>query len=314
MKWSLFVLVSSIISHSFIAYFTGSRQLVEMIQGPPSQNLTYFLLVAFFTLVSLFNFTWFREQFCVIMCPYGRIQSVFLEPTSLAIVYDEKRGEPRRSAGLAKNTKLGDCVGCNRCVEVCPTGIDIRNGIQMECIACTACIDACDDIMAKVKKPKGLISYRTLSGTPFKVVNFKTIIYSFFVFSSISGLAYNLKNRDTVNISVLRAIDTPYTLTNDENGVEVVINHFRLHLTNQTGIDSKYTISLSDEAKSQGVKLVLAQNPLELLANRSGTFHLFIHVPSSKLKNENKLEIKFSIRGSKSNIFDREMILLGPSK
>ncbi len=108
--------------------------------------------------IVLFDFGWFKEQFCVIACPYGRLQSVLMDENSLVVAYDEKRGEPRRDKDVPR-IEEGDCINCLKCVKVCPTGIDIRRGTQMECIACTMCIDACDEIMRKVGTPEGLIRY-----------------------------------------------------------------------------------------------------------------------------------------------------------
>lgn len=313
LKWFLFILVSSLISHSFIAYFTGSKELVEMIQGSPEANWTYFLLVVSVTLVLLFNFSWFREQFCVIMCPYGRIQSVLIDPSSVSIVYNEKRGEPRRNPEV-KTSKLGDCVGCNRCVEVCPTGIDIRNGLQMECIACTACIDACDDIMKKVNKPKGLIAYRTLNGIPFKIFNFKTTVYGILILISIVGLAFNLNDRGAVNIAILRAIESPYTILENNDKRAQILNHFRMHLINQTDADLSYKIFLSEADIKLGLKLTIAQNPIFLKAKKSQTAHMFVQFDSQNLSAQGQLKTKIYIQPEQGDVIDREVTLIGPAK
>jgi cytochrome c oxidase accessory protein FixG len=312
-KWVLFILVSSLISHSFIAYFTGSIELVKMMKLPPTENWTYFVLVISFTLVLLFNFAWFREQFCVIMCPYGRIQSVLLEPTSISVVYDEKRGEPRRSP-LNKGTNGGDCVSCNRCVEVCPTGIDIRNGLQMECIACTACMDACDEIMEKVKKPKGLIGYKTLNGLPFKMFTLKTAVYGLLILFSIGGLAYSLKTREPVNISVLRAIESPYSFSKDEMDQNQVLNHFRLHLINQTDQNVSYRVSISEKDQELGMKLIMSQNPFLIDANKSETTHIFIQFNQNLLAADGQLKTKIFLTDLENKKIEKEVILLGPRK
>jgi len=158
--WFLYFIVSAIIAHSFVAYFVGSDRLIAMILGTPQENWTAFTIVMGMTLVLLFDFGWFREQFCIIACPYGRIQAVLMDKKSMSVIYDYNRGEPRKDPAVSKD-KQGDCVNCRRCVEVCPTGIDIRRGIQMECIGCTSCIDGCDVIMTEVKKPLGLIGYHS---------------------------------------------------------------------------------------------------------------------------------------------------------
>jgi cytochrome c oxidase accessory protein FixG len=136
------------------------KRLYGFMQAGPLEHATAFGIVAFLTLVLWFCFGYFREQFCIIMCPYGRLQSALTDDDTINVGYDPKRGEPRGALGKAE----GDCIDCRRCVHVCPTGIDIRNGLQLECIGCTACIDACDDVMAKVGRPTGLIRYDSFNG------------------------------------------------------------------------------------------------------------------------------------------------------
>jgi cytochrome c oxidase accessory protein FixG len=312
LKWILFVTVSSVFAHSFIAYFVGSKKLLVMMQNPPGENWTYFVMVLFFTGLLLFNFAWFREQFCVIMCPYGRIQSVLLDASSLAVTYDAERGEPRKGSPLAGKSQ-GDCVSCQRCVEVCPTGIDIRNGLQMECIACTACIDACDEIMTKLKKPTGLISYKTLNGEPLRIVKFKTLAHGALILLLVGVLFYNLRTREPLNIAILRAIETPYVVSKDEKGASQILNHFRIHMTNQTRLDSYYSIRLLPTETEQGFQLTMAQNPVLLKANNTETSHLFIRVPQEKFPSSGQIQLKIEISDSENKIFERELTLIGPS-
>ena len=165
LKWSIFFLISFLIANVFLAYLIGSDELIELIEKPLSQNTSTFIALLIFTGVFYFVFAWFREQVCIIACPYGRLQGVLLDDKSIIVAYDHVRGE--KEIGRAKFdkkedralTEKGDCIDCKQCVNVCPTGIDIRNGTQLECINCTACIDECDAIMEKVNLPKGLIRY-----------------------------------------------------------------------------------------------------------------------------------------------------------
>jgi cytochrome c oxidase accessory protein FixG len=159
-KHLLYAVVSAAIAHVFLSYFVSLERLYGFMREGPLQHATAFGIVLFLTLVLWFCFGYFREQFCIIMCPYGRLQSALTDDDTVNIGYDEKRGEPRGAKGKAE----GDCIDCRRCVQVCPTGIDIRNGLQLECIGCTACIDACDDIMTKVDRPQGLIRYDSFNG------------------------------------------------------------------------------------------------------------------------------------------------------
>lgn len=210
-KWTLFLLVSLLFTHSLLAYFVGSYPLLAIVSSSPTENWSSFLVILFTTGLFLFDFGWFREQFCVIMCPYGRFQSVMLDSNSLVVAYDEKRGEPRRGFVLPGATQ-GDCVNCLRCVQVCPTGIDIRRGLQMECIACTACVDACDEVMTKIKKPIGLIRYTTLAqlkGHTRKFLRPRTVAYGLLLLATSTGLFLTLRNTDFLEATVLRAKDSP---------------------------------------------------------------------------------------------------------
>ena len=160
-KFSVFLIISLMIGHLVMAYLIGIEQVMEIVTQPPSENLAGFMGLIGFSTIFMLVFSWFREQACLVVCPYGRLQGVLLDNNSINVMYDYVRGEPR---GAIKKSELenqgkGDCVDCSLCVQVCPTGIDIRNGIQMECVNCTACIDACDEVMVKVERPKGLIRY-----------------------------------------------------------------------------------------------------------------------------------------------------------
>lgn len=164
LKHFLFVLIAALIAHVFISYFVSLQRLYGFMQEDPLEHATAFGVVLFLTLVLWFCFGYFSEQFCIIMCPYGRLRSALTDDDTVNIGYDEKRGEPRGTKGKAEDA----CIDCRRCVQVCPTGIDIRDGLQPECIGSTACVDACDDIMTKVERPKGLIRYDSFNGFPGK--------------------------------------------------------------------------------------------------------------------------------------------------
>ncbi|WP_281989867.1 cytochrome c oxidase accessory protein CcoG [Aquimarina aggregata] len=165
LKWFIFFVISFLIANVFLAYLIGSDQLLKYIIDGPSKHISTLISLLIFTAVFYFVFAWFREQVCIIACPYGRLQGVLLDSKSIVVAYDYKRGE--KETGRAKfrknedrpTTGKGDCIDCFQCVHVCPTGIDIRNGTQLECINCTACIDACDHMMESVHLPKGLIRY-----------------------------------------------------------------------------------------------------------------------------------------------------------
>ncbi len=164
-KWIIFFIISFIIANVFLAYLIGSDNLLQMITEGPSKNMSTLIALLIFTAVFYFVFAWFREQVCIIACPYGRMQGVLLDNKSINVAYDHVRGEGEAGRKKWRNNEdrkalgHGDCIDCLQCVHVCPTGIDIRNGTQLECVNCTACIDECDTIMEKVGLPKGLIRY-----------------------------------------------------------------------------------------------------------------------------------------------------------
>jgi cytochrome c oxidase accessory protein FixG len=153
-----FPVLAMLLAHTFLAYFVGTEALAQWLRRSPAEHPTSFLVMAGVSVAMFANFTYFREQTCLVACPYGRMQSVLLDRQSMIVAYDPTRGEPRMK-GKVRPVGAGDCIDCGACVQTCPTGIDIRDGLQMECIHCTQCADACDDIMTRVGKPKGLIRY-----------------------------------------------------------------------------------------------------------------------------------------------------------
>ncbi|WBV56700.1 cytochrome c oxidase accessory protein CcoG [Chryseobacterium daecheongense] len=164
LKWSVFLLVSLIISHFMFMYIVGYREVFKIMSEGPAEHSLKFIVMLSFTAVFYFTFAWLREQVCTLVCPYGRLQGVLIDKQTINVYYDFKRGENRskwKNGEDRKSEGKGDCIDCQQCVVVCPTGIDIRNGQQLECINCTACIDACDEVMEKIGLPKGLVRYAT---------------------------------------------------------------------------------------------------------------------------------------------------------
>ena len=285
-KFLLFLAVSLIITHSFLAYFVGSKELIQMITSSPSSNWPSFLVILFTTVVVWFDFGWFREQFCVIMCPYGRFQSVLMDDNSLVVAYNAKRGEPRRN-----HTKLneghGDCVNCMRCVQVCPTGIDIRRGVQMECIACTACIDACNEVMIKTKRAENLIGYTSLNklaGKREKKITTRTILYAAALLLALFAFIFILSKKEMLETTLLRAKEIPYQIIPTE-GKTLIINHFKLDVANQYDEDTNIAVSIPTEKYAEGYELIIAENPTVLKKNEQKKIDIFIRFNEKNLIN-----------------------------
>jgi cytochrome c oxidase accessory protein FixG len=208
-KLGIFFFLSVLIANTFLSYVIGVDEVLKIASEPIALHTGGFISLLIFSLVFFGVFAWFREQACLIVCPYGRLQGVMLDPDSIVVAYDHTRGEPRGKIHHEKEQNpLGDCVDCALCVKVCPTGIDIRNGTQLECVSCTACIDACDEVMEKVHRPKGLIRYASETGIKNKVplkLTGRIKAYSFVLILLIGVLVTTLVTRADVDATVLRA-------------------------------------------------------------------------------------------------------------
>jgi cytochrome c oxidase accessory protein FixG len=215
-----------------------------------------------FTGLFYFIFAWFREQACIMVCPYGRLQGVLLDQNSMVIAYDHVRGEPRGKIKKYEAKTTGDCVDCKLCVDVCPTGIDIRNGTQLECVNCTACIDACDNVMDKIEKPRGLIRFASANGilnrTKFKVTP-RIAGYSIVLVLLIGVLALLMVNRRDIDVTILR---TPGMLFQEQPGNKVS-NLYNINITNKTFDD----VPLSLKLENISGELKIIGNELKINAN-----------------------------------------------
>ena len=315
LKWFLFLLVSLLVAHSFLAYFVGAERIITMTQGDPREHWTIFLFMLFITAVILFDFGWFREQFCIIMCPYGRFQSALLDENSMNVAYDFNRGEPRK--GVAESIEAeGDCINCYKCVSVCPTGIDIRNGLQLECIACTACMDACDEVMEKIDRPKGLIRYETEAGLLGKKTNFlrsRTAIYAVLLLVFFSGLTFAVSKRQDVAYTVLRAKDSPYTVVKDTDNNDFVINHFKLHVNNQSFENKALMIGLEDASIPDNMELITQDSNINVLPGKDSTVHFFVKFPAEFISTGGVRTIYIVLTDSVDNKkMKKELKLVGP--
>lgn len=234
-KWFIFFIISFIIANVFLAYFISSDTLIAHITDGPTKHLGTFIKLLVFTGVFYFVFAWFREQVCIIACPYGRLQGVLLDNKSIVVAYDHERGEDRNK--IRKDEKreekgYGDCIDCKQCVLVCPTGIDIRNGTQLECVNCTACIDACDEIMDKVGFEPGLIRYASENdietGEKFSFTP-RIITYSIILTLLVAFLVTLLFMRNDVEANILRLPGQMYSTRGD-----TISNVYTYKLLNKT--------------------------------------------------------------------------------
>lgn len=234
-KMTIFLFISLLISHTVMAYLIGIDQVKTIVSQPPGENMAGFIGLLAFTSIFLFVFSWFREQACIVVCPYGRLQGVMLDNESINVSYDYVRGEPRGPIRKNKveDQKLGDCVDCTLCVQVCPTGIDIRNGVQMECVNCTACMDACDEVMVKVDRPKGLIRYASETsiqkGTQ-KLITGRVKAYSAVLVLLIAFFVGLLATRDDLGATVTRFRGMTYQ---EREGAKIS-NLYEVSLINKT--------------------------------------------------------------------------------
>jgi cytochrome c oxidase accessory protein FixG len=207
MKYIIYFGVSFLVSNMLLAWIIGVDALGNIVTDPVSEHLGGFTAIMLFTGLFYGIFIWFREQACILVCPYGRLQGVLLDPNSIVIAYDFIRGEPKGKIKRNEQRLLGDCIDCKECVVVCPTGIDIRNGTQLECVNCTACIDACDTVMDKIAKPRGLIRYDSISGIKEKrrkILTPRVIGYSVVQGLLVILLGYFLGTRSEIDVTILR--------------------------------------------------------------------------------------------------------------
>jgi cytochrome c oxidase accessory protein FixG len=239
-KHTFYGISAFLIAQIFLSYFVSLPRLYRYMGESPLEHATAFGVVLFLTVVLWFCFGWFREQFCIIICPYGRLQSVLTDDDTINIGYDEIRGEPRGKQGAV----TGDCIDCRRCVNVCPTGIDIRNGLQLECIGCSACVDACDEVMVKIGRPKGLVRYDSLNGLAGKKRRIlRPRIYAYSALACVGlgvlGVLASM-NASPFTTNVIRARGAPFFVDGKS-----VLNSYSIRFLNKRNQPASFTISLA---------------------------------------------------------------------
>jgi cytochrome c oxidase accessory protein FixG len=254
-KHALFIGISVLISHTAMAYLIGIENVLAIVQHSPSDNLAGFTGLVVFTGIFYAVFAKFREQACIAVCPYGRLQGVLLAKDSIVVAYDWIRGEPKTKLKKSPDpaVKSGDCIDCKLCVHVCPTGIDIRHGTQLECVNCTACIDACDEVMVKVNKPKGLIryaSYNSIQNGMSKLITPRVIGYSLVLLVLVGLFGFSLMTRSDVKTNIFKVPGTLYQKSDDG----YITNLYNVEFVNKTFEDVPIEIKVESPSSASLVK------------------------------------------------------------
>ena len=312
-KWFIFFLISFVIANVFLSYLLGSDEVLKMVHEGPLNNLSTLIALLIFTGVFYFVFVWFREQVCIIACPYGRLQGVLLDDKSIIVAYDYVRGEGENGrAKFKKNenresTGFGDCIDCKQCVNVCPTGIDIRNGTQLECTNCTACIDECDTMMESVNLPKGLIRYASESEIS-KKEKFKFTPrlkgYSAVLFILIGVLTGMLFLRSDVEARILRLPGQLFEHKGDN-----ISNVYTFKIINKTAKDyDNVTIKL---VKPEGKVILVSKDNIKLEKEGMAQGTFFIEIPSSSIESD-KTKLEIDILNGEEVIDKTTTTFLGP--
>ncbi len=288
LKWAVFSVLALHMANTFLAYFAGPQTVLDWSFGAPGDHPGAFAVVLITTLLILYDFGFFREQMCTLVCPYARLQSVLLDRESLLVGYDVKRGEPRGHQKKGDETVKGDCIDCNLCVAACPTGIDIRQGLQLECVACTQCIDACDAVMDKVEKPRGLIRYasqNTLESTPHMKKRLRVLIYPVLLIGLLTALVTMANDRPTSLVRVLRFQDVPYHVLADGR----VQNLIKLRFENMSGESRTYSFE-----PSAGTVVMSGHFPLTLQDRESREIILPL-ASTMSIFTDGRAELTFSV-------------------
>ena len=306
-KHVIFFALSFFISNLFLAYIIGVDELKLIIFDSISNHIGGFTAILVFSFIFYGVFAWFREQVCTVVCPYGRLQGVLLDQNSMVVAYDYQRGEPRGKVKDKDILNLGDCIDCNLCVKVCPTGIDIRNGTQMECVGCTARIDACDEIMEKVNRPLGLIRYASengiLNNEPLRYTP-RMKLYTLLLIALVALLSILLITRKDVDATIIRAQGMLY----QEVGTDSLSNLYTIKMVNKT--IKNLNVSLKLEGIPGQIKMAGDKDiPVHKEGQGSGSF--FIILPKNQVK-DRKTEVNIGIYSNGERIDVLSTNFMGP--
>lgn len=312
LKHIIFYLISFVVAHFFLAYLFGIDYVKSLITDGPKAHLTGFFGIIVFSAVHYFVFAKLREQVCIIICPYGRIQGVLLDRNSIVVSYDYKRGDPRGKYNPLENradNNKGDCIECGSCQAVCPTGIDIRNGTQLECINCTACIDACEAIMKRVKKPKGLIRYASeASIADNKQIKFNSriLFYSLVLGGLLLLIVFLFAIRTDIESTILRQKGTMY----QEYDSVHYSNIYMIQVINKTRNELPVELLLEEPV---GGEIKMIGEPLVVGKGKLGETRFLLVLQKNKVTSSNT-KVKFKVLSNGKEMDDIESSFVGPNE
>jgi cytochrome c oxidase accessory protein FixG len=308
LKHAIFFALSFVIANVFLAYIIGAEALWAIVTDPPSQHLAGLIAIIVFSLTFYAVFARFREQACTLACPYGRVMSALIDSHTLTVTYNRLRGEPRGHLRAAGEAPLGDCIDCAQCVTVCPTGIDIRNGIQLECINCTACVDACDDVMARLGREPGLVSITSneaiLTGTRHWLtarVKAYAAVWLVLMATAVTLVA----RRPPLDVLVLRQPGTLYVTVGDD----AVANFYTLQVINRTNATHtlEYLPVSPPGAEIEALGAVYTVEPYGLIESR-----LLVRIPKSALTGPS-MPLRLEVRSNGGPLTTIDTMFLGPA-
>ncbi|MBL7744558.1 MAG: cytochrome c oxidase accessory protein CcoG [Chitinophagaceae bacterium] len=311
-KHVVFFLMAFIIANFFLSYIISMDELKKIISEPVSQHVGGFLAIVIFSGVFYGVYAYFREQACTVVCPYGRLQSVLLDRNSMIVAYDYKRGEPRGKykKGTKAETNIGDCIDCFQCVKVCPTGIDIRNGTQMECVGCTACIDACDKMMEAVGRPTGLVRYASENG----IAEGKNLrytgrmkFYTVLLFVLTGLLTTLLLTRKEIDGTIIRATGLLY----QERGADSLSNLYNIKIENKTLNEIPVTLRLEGEMGKTGKVELVGNSNVHVKKEGQGAGAFFIVLPRNVVRSR-KMKLTVGLYEGDKKITELKTNFMGP--
>lgn len=303
-KHALYIAASLVITHLFLAYFVSVPELWLYLHEAPGEHWGAFLFVFIAAGALYFNFAWFREQLCIVICPYGRLQSALSDDHTLAIGYDSQRGEPRGRLGIPN---AGACIDCNRCVQVCPTGIDIRHGLQMECIGCAACVDACDEVMTKVERPTGLIRYDSFTGLTGGITRWlrtRTVVYGILLLCGASAATFAFSTVKPISFLVYRMSGAAYFV-----GPNEVRDQFMVRLVNKR--TSPTILTVTTDGLPAGVRQTGFGTPVTLAPLAESVSPLVLLIERKNYHGPFKFNVKVTDAVGQLTL-EREVEFMGP--